>query len=687
MSGELSSERDVDPLDTYSVRVGVGVSGHVVCGNSNVMSAGHNSSINVRGDGPPTVRKRTRPVARPTPRPGRGLIGRDVELDRIDQALDFVTVRYGQSYTRHFTPHLGRCWPPEGADTAGMRIDGDGFQLHRDPALYPRPATTGQRRQLRVRYHLHATLRPNEPHRRPVPSGDRRSRQARYLPADRRRHGQFVVHDIGSGLRMDTRPDDGAGDHISVRIGGQVGGDVIAGSGNVVDSVGSSPGSELPDDDSVAKSPRVFVSYAHDSPKHKNLVLQLATFLRVQVGVDVHLDQWYDGQRRDWAAWASEHLQSADFILVIASPAYRRRADGLAAPHDGRGSQYEAAIIRNNLTRDLLAETQRVLPVVLPGGTVDDLPAFLCGYSMTHYRVDDFTLDGVADLLRAFSGQPASRLPRRGPYTPTTSDNDRHQAGHTEEDPVGAGTPVHHTIVVVDIEGFATPTRTLPHQLRSRTGLYQAVHDAFRAADLPWKRCRVEDRGDAVFVLIPPDIPKGPFVEVVPEALARAVRAHNHTSHDSQRIRLRMAVHAGEVAFDEHGATSAAVTSTFRLLDAPLFKKALADSPGVLALIVSRWVFDEVVRHSATLDPATFRPIPVAVKETRDTAWVALPDQPYPPDSSVLDQAAEVGHADKAGSTQPPTSVSYSGIAFHGQVTHYGDNVNGPKIVYGQETR
>jgi hypothetical protein len=111
------------------------------------------------------------------------------------------------------------------------------------------------------------------------------------------------------------------------------------------------------------ESPRVFVSYAWDSPEHIDLVRRFATFLRVQVGIDVHLDRWYEDQRRDWAAWAAEHLQHADFILVIASPAYRRRADGQAPPHEGRGARFEAAIIRNNLFRDLPAETQRVLPV------------------------------------------------------------------------------------------------------------------------------------------------------------------------------------------------------------------------------------------------------------------------------------------------------------------------------------
>jgi hypothetical protein len=201
---------------------------------------------------------------------------------------------------------------------------------------------------------------------------------------------------------------------------------------------------------------------------------------------------------------------------------------------------------------------------------------------------------------------------------------------------------VHRTMVLVDVEGFGAPTRTLPHQLGTRAGLYAVVGEALAAAGVPWDACYHEDRGDSVFLLIPPEYPKAPLVEVLPEALARAVRRHNTTSHNAARARLRLAVHAGEVAFDEHGVTSTALVSGFRLLDAAPLKKALADSPGVLAMVVSRLIFDEVVQHSATLDATTFRPVEITVKEIQDLAWISLPDHPYQPDYAVL-------------STRPPT--------------------------------
>ncbi|HXL92499.1 MAG TPA: hypothetical protein VN969_26490 [Streptosporangiaceae bacterium] len=44
-----------------------------------------------------------------------------------------------------------------------------------------------------------------------------------------------------------------------------------------------------------------------------------------------------------------------------------------------------------------------------------------------------------------------------------------------------------------------------------------------------------------------------------------------------------MVFHAGEVIFDDHRATSAAVNPTFRLLDAAPLKAALAGSLGRMA--------------------------------------------------------------------------------------------------------
>jgi tetratricopeptide (TPR) repeat protein len=193
----------------------------------------------------------------------------------------------------------------------------------------------------------------------------------------------------------------------------------------------------------------------------------------------------------------------------------------------------------------------------------------------------------------------------------------------------------HHTILVTDVEAFGDRRRTNQHQVGVRDGLYRVVQTAFAAAGVGWEDCYSEDRGDAVFVLAPADVPKAVFVETLPHAMVSALQRHNSTHVVEQQIRLRVALHAGEVNYDDHGVTSAAVNLAFRLVDAAPFKAALRSSPGLLALISSAWFFDEVVRHSSRAGPAHYQRVDISEKETSTVGWIALPDHPYPPDTSA----------------------------------------------------
>ena len=198
---------------------------------------------------------------------------------------------------------------------------------------------------------------------------------------------------------------------------------------------------------------------------------------------------------------------------------------------------------------------------------------------------------------------------------------------------------VHRAIVVVDVEGFGDQRRTNPHQVAVRDGLYRAMQDAFGSAGIPWDNCDHEDRGDGVFVLVPAEVPKALLAESLPPALVTALRAHNDGHPGPERIRLRMALHAGEVHYDQHGVTAVAVNLAFRLLDADPLKAALTSSSGVLAVIVSSWFFEEVVRHGGAAPG--YRPVEVAVKETTTTGWICLPDQLVPAGwSGQVDQQA-----------------------------------------------
>jgi nucleoside phosphorylase len=159
--------------------------------------------------------------------------------------------------------------------------------------------------------------------------------------------------------------------------------------------------------------PRVFISYAHDSAEHKAQVRRFAGFLTAN-GIDARLDLWDDVGRLDWSAWMIEQWREADFVLVVASPEYLRRAEGTGVASVGRGVQFETAILRDEQIRDRASMLGKVLPVVLPGRSVSELPLFLQPYSATRYVVTAFTREGAEDLLRALTRQPAYVRPPLG---------------------------------------------------------------------------------------------------------------------------------------------------------------------------------------------------------------------------------------------------------------------------------
>lgn len=197
-----------------------------------------------------------------------------------------------------------------------------------------------------------------------------------------------------------------------------------------------------------------------------------------------------------------------------------------------------------------------------------------------------------------------------------------------EQGPAPPRPPVHRTVLVADVEGFCRRRPTTPHRLAIRAGLYRALEEAFDDLGTPWTDWYREDRGDGLLLLVPPEVPKSVFAESLPQALGRALRRHNGAHGREEAIRLRVALHAGEVGYDEHGVAGASVDHAFRLLDSDALRTALARSPGELALVVSAWFYEEVVRNSPTRVHLGYRRVRVSVKETDAHGWVHVPGEP-----------------------------------------------------------
>lgn len=164
-----------------------------------------------------------------------------------------------------------------------------------------------------------------------------------------------------------------------------------------------------PQEPFVVAGSRVFVSYAQRPAKHKRQVQAFCWFLQA-MGVKVRQDEFATDERRDWALWAIREIISADFVLVIASAEYRRRAESKCQPGEGDGVANEAAFLRDRLAYDRWTWQRKILPVVLPGRTLDEIPLFLSPYAASRYEIASFTRSGAATLLATLR-----RANHRGP--------------------------------------------------------------------------------------------------------------------------------------------------------------------------------------------------------------------------------------------------------------------------------
>lgn len=186
-----------------------------------------------------------------------------------------------------------------------------------------------------------------------------------------------------------------------------------------------------------------------------------------------------------------------------------------------------------------------------------------------------------------------------------------------------AGYPVPMTILVVDAESFSLLRN--PEQLAARRMLYAVLSESLESIGVPWRHCRHEDRGDGAIVLIPSEIPKPMVVRGLLAGFGDRV-ADVAVRHGVPPLRVRAALHAGEVHLDQHGIAGSDVNHTFRLAEVPELKQVLRQSRVGFAMIISDALYRSTVLHRYDgLDPARFWPVQARVKETDVVGWLSTP--------------------------------------------------------------
>lgn len=163
---------------------------------------------------------------------------------------------------------------------------------------------------------------------------------------------------------------------------------------------------------SSAESPKVFISYTHDSPEQMDGVLELADRLRAE-GVDAHLDQYETSPSEGWPRWTEKQLEKADYVLAVCTETYQRRFSGAEETGKGLGAQWEGAIITQKLY-EAAANNEKFIPVLLSHEDSNNIPQIL----RTVQSYDVSSEKGYTELYRRLTNQPRVSKPELGTLVP-----------------------------------------------------------------------------------------------------------------------------------------------------------------------------------------------------------------------------------------------------------------------------
>ena len=145
---------------------------------------------------------------------------------------------------------------------------------------------------------------------------------------------------------------------------------------------------------------RAFVSYSHDSDEHVHEIAIMAQRLRGE-GIDAWIDKYEQSPPEGWGLWCYKQIEQADFVLVVCTETYTRRAMREEAIGVGRGVTWESTIITNEIYEEARGQS-KFAPVVTSPADTENVPFFLKGYSI----YDTSSERAWVDLLRFLTEQP-----------------------------------------------------------------------------------------------------------------------------------------------------------------------------------------------------------------------------------------------------------------------------------------
>ena len=208
--------------------------------------------------------------------------------------------------------------------------------------------------------------------------------------------------------------------------------------------------------------------------------------------------------------------------------------------------------------------------------------------------------------------------------------------------------PEYRSILAVDIEkSSGRGNRAL---LTIREAFRRCLSESIERSGITWDDCLVEDLGDGLRVTTPAGTARTSLIHPLIHELVARLREHNRMHAEIGRIRVRMAVHSGDVFIGPKGIPAgSALTVLARMLDSRACRDALAKAPEstLLALLVSQHFYDETIAHGYVgIEKDEFRRVDVEEKEYAAGAWLYVLGPPDRRDEQACARlAAEAGEA------------------------------------------
>jgi hypothetical protein len=160
------------------------------------------------------------------------------------------------------------------------------------------------------------------------------------------------------------------------------------------------------DDNPASETPRVFLSYSHDSDAHKAWVRQLAERLR-EGGVEVTLDQWDLPLGADVVRFMELGIRDADRVLMVCTANYVAKAEERKG-----GAGNETMIVTGHVVG--ATDTIKFVPIVRDHAGEPLVPAFLGQRRWLDFRDDGLFEERLEELLRELHGAPRYPKPPLG---------------------------------------------------------------------------------------------------------------------------------------------------------------------------------------------------------------------------------------------------------------------------------